>query len=134
MDYMVQSWIIATLCDDLAEAISSRNSSVRDLWVAVVTHFLGNRETRTLLLDVKFHAFTQGDLTVADYCRRFKKMADQLADLGSPVQDRTLVLNVLRGLSGRFTNIGIHLPRGFPFPTFQEVQANLLLEEMNMAH
>ena len=95
---------------------------------------MGNRETRTLLLDVEFHGFAQGDLFAADYCRRFKKRAGQLADLGPPVPDRTLVVNVLRGLKERFTNIGIHLPRGFPFPTFQEVQANLLLEEMNMAH
>ena len=95
---------------------------------------MGNRETRTILLDVEFHGFSQGDLSIADYCRRFKKMADQLDDLGSPVSDRTLVLNVLRGLNERFTSIGVHLRRARPFPTFKEVQAELLLEEMNMAH
>jgi len=134
MDCVVQSWITGTLSDDLAEAISSRGATARDLWVAVETHFLGNRETRTILLDVEFHGFSQGDLSIADYCRRFKKMADQLDDLGSPVSDRTLVLNVLRGLNERFTSIGVHLRRARPFPTFKEAQAELLLEEMNMAH
>jgi len=133
MDCVVQSWITGTLSDDLAEAISSRGATARDLWVAVETHFLGNRETRTILLDVEFHGFSQGDLSIADYCRRFKKMADQLDDLGSPVSDRTLVLNVLRGLNERFTSIGVHLRRARPFPTFKEAQAELLLEEMNMA-
>jgi hypothetical protein len=36
---------------------------------------------------------------VSEYCRKFKNMADALADLGSPVDDRILVLNILRGLS-----------------------------------
>ena len=134
MDCVVQSWITGTLSDDLAEAISSRGATARDLWVAVETHFLGNRETRTILLDVEFHGFSQGDLSIADYCRRFKKMADQLDDLGSPVSDRTLVLNVLCGLNERFTSIGVHLRRARPFPTFKEAQAELLLEEMNMAY
>jgi hypothetical protein len=31
-----------------------------------------------------------------------KGMADALADLGEPIQDRTLVLNVLHGLNERF--------------------------------
>jgi len=134
MDCVVQSWITGTLSDDLAEAISSRGATARDLWVAVETHFLGNRETRTILLDVEFHGFSQGDLSIADYCRHFKKMADQLDDLRSPVSDRTLALNVLRGLNKRFTSIGVHLRRARPFPTFTEIQAELLLEEMNMAH
>ena len=39
-------------------------------------------------------------------------MADDLADLGEPVTDRTLVLNVIRGLNENFTDIGRHLRRG----------------------
>jgi hypothetical protein len=33
-----------------------------------------------------------------------KTMADSLGDLGWPVEDRILVLNVLRGLSDRYCN------------------------------
>ena len=73
MDCVVQSWITGTLSDDLAEAISSRGATARDLWVAVETHFLGNRETRTILLDVEFHGFSQAYLSIADYCRHFKR-------------------------------------------------------------
>jgi hypothetical protein len=34
-----------------------------------------------------------------------KAMADSLSDLGYPVEDRMLVLNVLRGLSDRYTHL-----------------------------
>ena len=46
------------------------------------------------------------------YCHRLKSMADQLADLGKPVRDRTLVLNVLRGLNDRFSYLDALIQRG----------------------
>ena len=45
-------------------------------------------------------------------------MADDLADLGEVVSDRTLVLNVLRGLNEKFASIGRHLHPSRPFPSF----------------
>ena len=60
-------------------------------------------------------------------------MADDLADLGEPFIDRTLVLNVIRGLNENFTDIGRHLRRGRPFPTFLDVRNDLLLEEITAA-
>jgi hypothetical protein len=44
----------------------------------------------------------RGALSVDDYCRKIKGMADALADLGEPIPDRTFVLNLLRGLNERF--------------------------------
>ena len=59
-------------------------------------------------------------------------MAEQLGALGEVVPDRTLVLHVIRGLNERFKNIGMHIRRGRPFPTFLEAKADLHLEEMTM--
>ena len=57
-------------------------------------------------------------------------MADDLADLGEVVSDRTLVLNVLRGLKEKYASIGRHLRRSRPFPSFLEVCDDLILEEI----
>jgi hypothetical protein len=111
-----------------------RGATAHTTWLTLENQFLGNRETCALHLDAQFRHFVQGDLPVSDYCRRFKTMADALGDLGEPVSDRTLVLNVLRGLSDRFSDIGRHLHLGRPFPTFHDVRATLLLEELTMAH
>jgi hypothetical protein len=59
-------------------------------------------------------------------------MADDLTALGEVVTDRTLVLNVLRGLNERFTHIGALLRRARPFPTFLEVNDDLSLEELTL--
>ena len=104
------------------------DASARSVWTAVESQFLDNRETRALLLDAQFHGFKQGDLPIADYCRRLKTMADQLGNLGELVSNRTLVLNVIRGLNAKYTAIGRHIHRGHPFPTFLEAKNDLLLE------
>ena len=61
-------------------------------------------------------------------------MADDLADLGEVVSDRTLVLNVLRGLNKKFTSIRRHLRRSRPFPSFLEVCDDLTLEELTLSN
>jgi hypothetical protein len=62
-----------------------------------------------------------------------KGMADSLRDLGEPVADRTLVLNLLCGLSPRYGHQKALIKRIVPFPTFHAVQNELLLEELTMA-
>jgi hypothetical protein len=65
-----------------------------------------------MLLDAEFRALSQGVLSIDDYCRKMKGMADALADLSEPIQDRTLVLNVRRGLNERFQVVYV-TPRVF---------------------
>jgi hypothetical protein len=59
-------------------------------------------------------------------------MADGLADLGAPVEDRILVLNILRKLNQRFEHVGSIIRRYSPFSNFLKVQDDLLLEEIHM--
>jgi hypothetical protein len=63
-----------------------------------------------------------------------KGLADSLRDLGEPVADRTLVLNLLRGLSPRYGHLKALIKRSVPFPTFHVVRNELLLEELTMAN
>jgi len=85
-----------------------------------------------MLLDAEFRTLCQGALSIDDYCRKMKSMADALADLGEPIQDRTLVLNVLRGLNERFQFMSQLVTRQRPFPSFADVRADLRLAELNM--
>jgi hypothetical protein len=65
---------------------------------------------------------------VAEYCRKFKGMANALADLGSPVDDRILVLNILRGLNRCFKHLGAIIWRSSSFSNFLKVRDDLLEE------
>jgi hypothetical protein len=134
MDCVVKSWILDSLTNDLAKIVSSQGATARDAWLAVESQFLGNRETRAIQLETKFRNFVQGDLSVTEYCRHLKKMADDLTALGEVVTDRTLVLNVLRGLNERFTHIGALLRHARPVPTFLQVTDDLSLEELTLGN
>ena len=57
-------------------------------------------------------------------------MADTLHDLGCPVSDRVLVLNVLRGLSSTYDHLKSWIARQRPFPFFLQVRDGLALEEI----
>jgi hypothetical protein len=108
--------------------------TARQAWLALEDQFLGNRDARALHLDAQFHLFSQGDLSVGEYCRQMKGLADSLRDLGEPVADRTLVMNLLRGLSPRYDHLKALIKRSVPFPTFHDVRNELLLEELTMAN
>jgi len=136
MDCVVLSWLYGTLSNDLVDIVLSKRphgSIARTTWLAIEAQFLGNKEARALHLDARFRTFVQGDLSITDYCKRFKRIADDLADLGETITDRTLVLNLLRGLNEKFAPIGRHLRRGRPFPSFLEVCDDLILEEITLA-
>jgi hypothetical protein len=99
MDSVILNWISNSISVDLHQLVQECGCTARHLWLAIENQFLGNREHHTLHLDAAFHTFVQGDLSVNEYCCKFKAMADGLADLGAPVDDRILVLNILRGLN-----------------------------------
>jgi hypothetical protein len=133
MECTVRSWMYASITPDLLSDVMTRGASVHHVWLAIEDQFIGNKETRALILDAEFRNFVQGDLPVADYCRKLKSMADSLCDLGKPVLDRTLVLSVLHGLNEEFRYMGAILKRQKSFPSFSEVKNDLLVEEISMA-
>jgi len=133
MDCVVLSWLFNTISADLLDVIHEHDGlTARTAWLGIEQQFLNNRESRAMLLDAEFRTLCQGALSIDDYCRKMKSMADALADLGEPIQDRTLVLNVLRGLNERFQFMSQLVTRQRPFPSFADVRADLRLAELDM--
>lgn len=85
--------------------------------MALEGQFLGNAEACALQHDASFRTFEQGDLSVGEYYRRMKGMVDALHDLGCPVGDRILVLNVLRSLNDSYGHLRTWITRQRSFPS-----------------
>jgi hypothetical protein len=66
------------------------NPMTRSLWLGLEQQFVSNCETHTLILDIKYRNFIQGDLSISDYCHRLNGMTDALGDLGEIALDRSL--------------------------------------------
>jgi hypothetical protein len=132
MDNVILKWISNSISADLHQVVRERGCTTRHLWLAIENQFFGNREQRTLHLDAAFRTFVQGDLSINEYYRKFKVMADDLADLGAPVEDWILILNILRGLNQLFKHVGSIIRRYTPLSNFFKVLDDLLLEEIHM--
>jgi hypothetical protein len=132
MDSVVLLWLNGTITIELQNIVRDQADTACQGWLALEDQFLGNREAQALHLDAQFHLFSQGDLSVGEYCRQMKGMVDSLRDLSEPVTDRTLVLNFLRGLSPRYDHLKALIKRIVPFPTFHVVRNELLLEELTL--
>jgi hypothetical protein len=75
MDCTVLSWIHGTINADLQQQVMLKEPSARVAWVVLDNEFLGQRESRALLLSSEFRQFKQGALNITDYCRRLEMMA-----------------------------------------------------------
>jgi hypothetical protein len=72
MGSVVLNWISNSISTDLHQVVRERGCTAHHLWLAIENQFLGNREQRTIHLDVAFHTFVQGDLSVNEYYRKLK--------------------------------------------------------------
>jgi hypothetical protein len=73
MDSIVLNWISNSITPELHQVVQEHGATACHLWLAIENQFLGNHEQRTLHLDAAFRNLVQGDLSVSEYCRKFKK-------------------------------------------------------------
>lgn len=133
MDCVVLGWLYSSISADLLQEVMTHVATARSVWRALELQFLGNSERRALTLETEFRTLHQGDLSITDYCRKMKAMADTLGDLGYPVRDRSLVLATLNGLNCKYDHMQTLITMQRPFPSFADMRSQLLLEELSKA-
>lgn len=89
MDLHGLSWLYGSIIGDLYEIVTTRTPSARGAWLTLEQQFTSNRETHVLMVDTEFCTPQQGALSVSDYCRWMKILADSLTELDEIVTDRT---------------------------------------------
>ena len=132
MNCTVLTWIYDTINPDLQQSTMLKEPNALVAWVHLEDKFLGQRESRALLLFAEFRTVKQGSSFITDFCRRLETMAASLREFSDPIGDRTLVLTLLRGLSEKFRPMVTNIKLRQPFPSFSEARTLLLLEEIDL--
>ncbi|XP_021995407.1 uncharacterized protein LOC110892558 [Helianthus annuus] len=90
LDAIVLQWIYGTISHDLLSTIIRPDSSACYAWTALKSIFHDNQATRAVLLQKKFANIKLDSFSsMSAYCQEVKILSDQLANVGSPVTERT---------------------------------------------
>lgn len=128
VDTCIVSWLYTTLSPDLSAVIQPADDAYT-AWTAITDQFLDNVVQRTVQARQAFHALSQEDMTITEYCGKIKVLSDTLRDVGAPVSDPDLVVSLLSDLNDKFGNCITNISAARPGMTFRQGRSFLLQEE-----
>ncbi|XP_022030324.1 uncharacterized protein LOC110931229 [Helianthus annuus] len=117
LDAIVLQWIYATISNDLLHTILKPNTTAYDAWKTLESLFHDNKSSRAIHLMHKFsNTRLDGFSSVSAYCQQLKVLADQLANVGSPVDNERLVLQLIAGLKNSMKVLPPFFSNRTPYP------------------
>ncbi|XP_021996403.1 uncharacterized protein LOC110893615 [Helianthus annuus] len=125
---------IGTISNDFLHTILKPNSTACEAWTAIENIFQDNMSSRALQLRHKFtNTRLEGFSNIFAYCQQLKILADQLANVGAPVGNTQLVLQLISGLNEQYEGITTIIQQHDLLPTFYEARSKLILVESRKA-
>ncbi|XP_010229588.1 uncharacterized protein LOC104582022 [Brachypodium distachyon] len=131
-DATIVLWIYTTICDDLQDIVMEADATAFSAWERLRLFFYANQPGRELHLSQEFRSIVQGDLSITEYCHRIKNVADALAEVGAPMSDKAITLQMIDGLDERYKIQQELFPSLVPFPSFMQAQSRLQLAETTL--
>ncbi|XP_035834391.1 uncharacterized protein LOC118482863 [Helianthus annuus] len=128
IDAIVLQWIYGTLSKDYLLRVLEAESTALEAWDRVKAIFLNNKGPRCAALQQKFINLKLSAMpSLEAYCQTLRDLAAQLTDVGNPINEQTLVLQLVRGLPMEFDTIGSIINQSLP--TWEEA-CNMLHSEL----
>ncbi|KAJ8548125.1 hypothetical protein K7X08_021361 [Anisodus acutangulus] len=134
LDATVLQWIYSTISVDLLQTIIELDTTTMSTWDRLCDIFQDNQQSRVVTLEQEFSLVRMKDFpNVSTYCKKLKELADQLRNVGAPVTNNRLVLQLVVGLSEAYNGIGTLLRQSNPLPAFYQARSMLTSEEVGLA-
>ncbi|XP_021758564.1 uncharacterized protein LOC110723518 [Chenopodium quinoa] len=134
LDVAVLSWIYTTISRDLHNTIIDPGTTAMEAWNRLRDIFQDNQHSRAVTLEQEFSSTHLEDFpNISAYCQRLKSIADQLKNVGAPVSDSRMVLQLVGGLTKAYSGVGTLIRQRNPLPPFYQARSMLTLEEVGMA-
>ncbi|PWA80084.1 myb-like protein P [Artemisia annua] len=133
IDSLVKVWIYGTLSTSLLlQTVLKKNATAASVWKSLKDLFHDNKEARALELENELRSMDLGSMSISDYFKRIKVIADLLANIDSPIEDKTLVMYAINGLDDKFEHVTSIIRHSTKRPTLLEARSMLLVEESRM--
>ncbi|XP_021996457.1 uncharacterized protein LOC110893678 [Helianthus annuus] len=135
LDSIVLQWIYRTISTDLLHTILKPNTNAYAAWMALANIFQDNKATRTIDLNNKFaNTRLEQFPSMMAHCQVLKVIYDQLTNVGSPITEEQLVLQVLMGLTDPYESTATIIQQTSPLPDFYETRSRLCMAETRKAN
>ncbi|XP_074277453.1 uncharacterized protein LOC141601088 [Silene latifolia] len=121
LDATILQWIYSMITTELLETIVEEDTTAMDTWDRLANIFQDNKNSRAVTLEHEFSHVDMADFPSASaYCQRLKSLADQLKNVGSPVSNNRLVLQLVAGLTTAYHGVGTIIRQRDPLPAFYQ--------------
>ncbi|GAA0162544.1 hypothetical protein LIER_18613 [Lithospermum erythrorhizon] len=105
-----------------------------EAWKRLHDIFQDNEGSRAVTLEQEFLGTHMLDFPSASaYCQRLKNLADQLRNVGAPMPDNRLVLQLVSNLTDAYNSVGTLIRQSSLLPKFYNARSMLILEESGLA-
>ncbi|XP_015167588.1 uncharacterized protein [Solanum tuberosum] len=105
-----------------------------EAWNRLRDIFQHNKHSRAVTLEYDFTHVNMEDFpSVSAYCQHLKSLSDQFKNVGSPVNNNRLVLQLVSGLTEPYKGVATLIRQRDLLPQFYQARSMLTLEESGLA-
>ncbi|GKD39812.1 hybrid signal transduction histidine kinase M, partial [Tanacetum coccineum] len=105
LDSLVKLRIFGTISKSLLQRVLKKNTTSHDVWKQLKDVFHDNKSARAMQLDNDLRNVELGNLSITDYFHKIRRMADLLANIDSPVDEKNLVFYAINGLGEKYDQV-----------------------------
>ncbi|KAL7618458.1 hypothetical protein Lser_V15G02811 [Lactuca serriola] len=135
LDSIVIQWINNTISNDLLQTILKHKSSAMRAWATLESIFQDNPNECALYLEHKLVTTKLRNFeNCSAYCQMLRMISDQLSNVGTPVTNQRLVLQLIASLTDAYERITMMIHQTKPLLDFYEAQSHLILEDKRKAN
>ncbi|GJT43822.1 hypothetical protein Tco_0952537 [Tanacetum coccineum] len=116
LDSLVKVWIYGMISTSLLQTVLKKNVTTKDVWKSLKELFHDNKYARAMEL----RSLELGNLTISEYFKKIKMVSDLLSNIESPVDENSLVMHAINGLSESPSSSTILMATG-PNPSKDEL-------------
>ena len=128
-DQMLLTWILSSLTEEIFPYIVGVTSS-RQAWLTLANTFGAISQNRQLQLHIELQEFKKNDLTVTEYLRKAKTIADELATAGRTMSAAEFNAIIFRNIGIEYQGIISSLNMRDDPVTFNELHSQLVSHEI----
>lgn len=126
LDATVLQWIYATISHDLLHTILEPDAFAMEAWNRLRDIFQYNKNYRVVSLEQEFsHTKMEDFPTAPAYYQRLEELSDQLKNIGAPVSNNRLVLQLVSGLISSYNSVATLIHQSDPLPPLYQARFTL---------